>query len=146
MKKAESQFRHYLRARGLRFTRERREVFLAALAARGHFGAGKLHVRLLREGKKISLATVYRLIPLLEGSAMIRRAAGTGSEAVYEPVYGREPHYHLVCGRCGAIEEFAEPRLDALLKDCCRRRGFQASEHRLIARGLCRKCRKERTA
>ncbi|NMX23850.1 hypothetical protein HCU62_07875 [Dissulfurirhabdus thermomarina] len=45
-----------------------------------------------------------------------------------------------MCTRCGAVEEFFEPRLEACQEDVTRRYAFLPFRHRLVIYGLCRRC------
>ena len=46
----------------------------------------------------------------------------------------------MVCLQCGRIEEFHDPRIEALQAEACTRKGFElvSHDHRLL--GYCRAC------
>ncbi|HOO77428.1 MAG TPA: Fur family transcriptional regulator [bacterium] len=141
---ADALFREFLRRRGLRYTRERRAVLEAVMESRDHFAVHELHERIPRRGLAVGLATVYRLIPLLEEAGLIRRAASIQGSQIYERVSGAEPHYHLLCSGCGRLEEVASEPLTRCIDAVCRERAFLPSAGRLTIRGLCARCRKKK--
>jgi len=59
---------------------------------------------------------------------------------VYEHLHLGEHHDHLVCVRCGAIEEFQSATIEEEQFEACRRLGFQPLFHTLIVRGICAAC------
>jgi Fur family transcriptional regulator, ferric uptake regulator len=143
MREWEEQFKVFLRARGLTFTPERRVVLEEIFADHGHFDVETLHDRLRRRGSRISIATIYRLIPLLTESGMIRRAIPRNGHPTYEHLFGHRPHHHLTCVRCGKVVEFGGESVEKSLDKICTRHGFAPFEYRLGVRGICAACRKE---
>jgi Fur family ferric uptake transcriptional regulator len=65
-----------------------------------------------------------------------------GSQTRYEPAEGRPHHDHLICTRCGVIEEFAEQRIELLQSRVAQERGFEVVSHKLELYGLCADCRR----
>jgi len=74
MSEPEKQFADFLRSKGLKFTPERREILRKIFATHEHFDVETLFEKLKKGGERISLATIYRLVPLLIESGMIRQA------------------------------------------------------------------------
>jgi len=143
MREWEEQFKAFLRDRGLTFTPERRAVLEEIFADHGHFDVETLHDRLRRRGSRISVATIYRLIPLLTESGMIRRAIPRNGHPTYEHLFGHRPHHHLSCVRCGKVVEFGGGSVEKCLDKVCTRHGFAPFDYRLGVRGICADCRKE---
>ena len=77
---------------------------------------------------------------------IVELAEGGGGHAryeLYEELVGH--HHHLVCSRCGWIEDDpVPPEVDAglasLLDAVAARTGFTVTDHRLELRGLCKRC------
>ncbi len=137
--------RGYLRRRGLRATAQRRAVLREVVRADEHFDAEQLHDRLRRRGEEVSLATVYRTLALLAEAGLIREVLhGNGDRAHYEVIYGHAHHDHMMCVECGKVIEFCDDRIEQLQRLICRRHGFQALDHRMGIRGVCRECRETR--
>ncbi len=143
MKEWEERFNSFLKTRGLTFTPERKAILEAIFSTHDHFDVESLHDRLKREGARISIATVYRLIPLLIESGLLRQATFQEGHPTYEHFFGHRPHHHLICVRCGKVVEFREEAVEKLLNRVCRRNGFSPFDYRIGVRGVCADCRKE---
>lgn len=130
-----------LRERGLRATRERREILAHAFEHFGHFYAGDLLASLRRHGYDVSRATVYRTLAHLVETGLLRRHDLGDRRTFYEPVFGREHHEHLVCVRCGAILEFVQEEIERLQDQVCREHRFRPLSHTLQIHGICVECR-----
>lgn len=59
---------------------------------------------------------------------------------VYEHIHLESHHDHLVCVRCGAIEEFYREEIEASLEAVCAAAAFAPLMHKLEIRGLCKAC------
>ena len=122
---------------GVRETSQRRAVLRAVGEARGSFTVAELHDRARRHEPRLGLATTYRTIELLRASGGVHPLLGEGRHT-----YVRcrpEHHHHLVCTRCGDVEETdlcAAPSETELR----RRHGFTAAAHELDIYGTCRRC------
>lgn len=135
-------FERYLRSRSLKMTPQRRRILETAFDTHDHFSADTLYAWLREEGgePRVSRATVYRTLALLQEGGFINRLDAGLGELVYEHVAGHRHHDHLVCMECGRIEEFHDERIERLQAEICERRGFQLADHDLRLMGLCRAC------
>ena len=143
MSTVERKFEEYLREQDLKMTEQRRRILQCVFETHEHFSADTLHAWLRAEqDSKVSRATVYRTLDLLEQGGFIQSLNTGGSELVYEHVLGHKHHDHMICLECGAIEEFHVDQIEALQEEVARRRGFtiKSRVHRLM--GLCRSCDK----
>jgi len=133
-------FESYLKTKKLRLTPQRAEIFERAFATHEHFTVEVFLGWLKKEGSSVSRATLYRTLGLLvEGGFLEELDVGTG-ESWYEHVLGHQHHDHLICTKCGRIEEFTEPRIEALQEEIAKARGFTLSSHDLRLMGTCRRC------
>jgi Fur family ferric uptake transcriptional regulator len=140
MKSEMKKFKEYLKSGGLSFTTERRQILEGVFSIDGHFDVDELYDRLRKRRMRISRATIYRSIPLLIESGMIKEALRCQKNVRYEHVFGHEHHDHMVCLRCGKVIEFKEDRIEKLQDEVCRRYDFESMDHRLGIRGYCKKC------
>jgi Fur family transcriptional regulator, ferric uptake regulator len=93
----------------------------------------------------VSLATVYRTMRLLEEAGLAHaRDFGSGS-ALYEVAVGRDHHDHLICEKCGQIEEFFSEEIEELQRAMAERHGFSVVKHRHELYGRCKECRSKET-
>ena len=136
-------FESHLRDAGLRMTPQRLRILERVFLTHEHFSAETLFGWLRsEEGTRVSRATVYRTLELLESGGFVE-ALDTGSgEMLYEHSLGHSHHDHLVCQGCGRIEEFREARIEQLQDEVAARFGFELTGHILRLTGLCRTCRK----
>ncbi len=143
MREWEKRFGSFLKDRGLTFTPARKMILEEIFSTHEHFDVESLHDRLRRKGSRISLATIYRLIPLLVESGMIRPATVWAGRPTYEHLFGQRPHHHLICIRCGKVVEFQEETVEKLLNRVCGRKGFSPFDYRIGVRGVCAACREK---
>ena len=137
-------FRSYIKSKGLRNTREREEIVQEIFSNTGHFDVEGLYMKLKRRGSKVSKASIYRNIPLLIDSGLIREVSYKDGHMHYEHVHGRAHHCHLSCIECGKVVEFVEPSIKEVEKRLESRYGFKIIEHRLDVMGYCKECLKKR--
>jgi len=110
----------------------------------GHFKLEDLAQHLEETGIRVSQATLYRSLPLLEEAGVIRRAIHLGTAprdgAIYEHL-DRSHHDHLVCATCGRTVEFEYPAIEVLQEAIAREHGYVLKRHHLELVGICAGCR-----
>lgn len=136
----ENGLRKSLSVRGLRLTRERREILDEILAMEGHFDPESLLRRLKARGSSVSRASVYRTLPILVECGYICQAEKTDRHAHYERLAERDHHDHMICLKCGRVIEFYSPGLEDLQKTLCDREKFRPLRHSLDILGYCQTC------
>jgi Fur family transcriptional regulator, ferric uptake regulator len=125
--------------RGVRETPARRAI-AAAIARSDHsFTARELYDR-LRDGSPVGLVTVYRTLALFRQRGLVRDAGRRGGEALYSACELGQHHHHLVCERCGAVQESTVCQCDALERDLESGHGFVLSSSVANYYGLCAAC------
>jgi Fur family ferric uptake transcriptional regulator len=139
-------FRAVIDRVGGRLTHERLAILTAVREMRGHFFAEDLARRLRKRGLRISLATVYRNLPLLVEAGVVRRACVSddkkGGGASYEQIWDAPHHDHLVCSHCGKRVEFSYPAIDVLQEAVAQSYGFRLERHHLELIGECADCQR----
>jgi Fur family ferric uptake transcriptional regulator len=65
-------FNKYLSSKGLRVTQQRRAIFEAAFYSEGHYTAEELLDKAREKDRSVSRATVYRSIPILTESRVVK--------------------------------------------------------------------------
>lgn len=133
-------FRAFLRRRSLRATDMRDALALATLRRRGHFRVEDLAEDARAAGCEVSVATVYRALPLLVEARLIQPTDVSGDSRRYETVLGRPHHDHLVCVSCHAIVEFELDAFEVLQRDVAARHGYRLVGHVHELHGLCPSC------
>jgi len=121
-------------ARGLKMTGQRRVIARVLSEAEDHPDVEEVYRRAARLDTRISIATVYRTVRLLEEKGLLERRDFGGGRARYEPSeHGH--HYHLIDVDTGRVIEFSEPGHEALLQEIAARLGFKLMSVRLALFG-----------
>lgn len=134
-------FEQFLLRKGLKLTTPRREILDAVFSLHEHFDAEQLHASLKDLKRRISLATIYRTLPLLAEAGLIQHSLRSSSRDVFEHIYGHPRHIHWICSRCGWVQETPLDRLNKSLQQEASNLKFRLDEVNIQVRGLCWKCR-----
>lgn len=145
MKNEVRKFQKFIQKYDLLWSRERKIVSEQVFANHFHFTADDLFMQLNKKGKNISRATVYRTLNLLEKSGLINKIQMESGMHLYEPIYGREHHDHLICQRCGKMIEFYSPDIEDIQSQIARENGFIMTGHSLNIYGICAECKNKIT-
>lgn len=134
-------FRRYLRDRRLPVTRQRLAVAEVVFTSDDHPSVETLGRRLQQRGNAVGTATLYRTLDALVASGMARQHDFGEGFKRFEPSPERTHHEHLVCRRCGRVVEFANDRLDRMLRMSADEERFLYEWHRVEIHGECAACR-----
>jgi Fur family transcriptional regulator, ferric uptake regulator len=135
-----NKFRAYIKAQGLRKTPERETIIEEIFSIHDHFDVDELFLRLRNKRKRVSKASLYRTIPLLIESGLIKEVYFEDGHLHYEHIYGHKDHSHLRCNRCGRIIEFADDEIRTLQKRIGKKYDFAVTAHRFELIGYCPQC------
>lgn len=128
--------------RGLKMTGQRRVIARVLSEAEDHPDVEELYRRASVLDGRISIATVYRTVRLLEEKEILARRDFGGGRARYEPTaHGR--HYHLIDVDSGRVIEFGDAALEALMQQIAAKLGFDLVSHRLELFGRKRVAKRE---
>lgn len=128
-----------LRSHGLRRTPQRQITLEAVGALAGHATAEQIVERVRRRLPTISPSTVYRTLATLEEVGIVCHAHLGHTASVYHVGTGGM-HQHLVCERCGALQEIGESLTRPFADRIERRFGFRANFTHFAVLGLCAAC------
>ncbi|MEO8031152.1 MAG: Fur family transcriptional regulator [Gemmatimonadota bacterium] len=133
-------FRRHLRDHRQPVTRQRELLAEIVLYSGEHLSADAIIRRLEEKGHRVGTATVYRTLDLLVQSGVARAHDFGEGFRRYEPTRGQSDHEHLICARCGKVEEFTNERLERMLPVIADEHHFQHQRHRVEVFGLCQSC------
>jgi Fur family ferric uptake transcriptional regulator len=136
---AKERFRRFLKENTLRQTPERFAVLEEVYAGSGHFDADELHMRLKIKGERVSRATVYNTLDLLQDADLVIRHQFGQNQAKYEPAFSYRQHDHLICTDCDEVFEFCDPRIQGIQEMVGEIFGFNIQSHSLQVYGSCRR-------
>ena len=132
--------RDQLRARGLRWTPQRRTVLEVLAETQGHVTGAELIERCRARDPATIPSTVYRTLDVLETIGLLRH--GHGPDGREEFHVGPEPeHGHLHCAGCGASWELGSDEAATLMTAFDASHGFAVDLSHLTVVGRCRDCR-----
>ena len=98
--------------------------------SKDHPDVDELHKRVSVVDKKISIATVYRTVKLLEESGIIARHDFKEGKSRYEPST-EEHHDHLIDINSGEIIEFVDKDIEELQNKIAQKLGYKLVDHKL---------------
>ena len=143
---ARQRFLEFLAHKNLRLTAQRRAIVDTAFGTSQHFTADQLLAWSRRRDKSVSRATVYRTLPLLTESGLLREMDFGKDRKIYDPNYAEHPHHnHIICQDCEKIVEFESSKIEQLENDITRRMGFSVRSHRLQITAQCDELRNSGT-
>ncbi|MDA9624406.1 transcriptional repressor [Pelagibacteraceae bacterium] len=122
--------------KGVRLTDQRKIIAKVMSDSKLTFGSkdhpdvDELHKRVSLIDQKISIATVYRTVKLLEESGIIERHDFKEGKSRYEPST-EEPHDHLIDINSGDIIEFVDKDIEALQNKVAQKLGYKLVDHKL---------------
>ena len=131
-----------LKKRGVRLTRQRK-ILLELIDQSGeHLDAERLYLLAQQKDPKLNRVTVYRTLKLLKEGGLVDELDlmhHSGDQHYYETRLKQE-HAHVVCLRCGKVEEFFGEPLQKLRRQVESHFGFQIIVARTEIGGYCSHC------
>ncbi len=105
-----------------------------------HLSAEDVYKQLLTNDEEIGIGTVYRVLTQFEDAGLVKRHHFEGGHSVFE-IAKTEHHDHIVCVKCGRVEEFADAGIERRQQEIADSFGYQLTDHNLNMYGLCPRCR-----
>lgn len=128
-----------LRSAGLRSTIQRRAV-LQALFEERHATVDQLAAAVQQSHPDVNLSTIYRTIEALDEVGLVTHAHLHHGSPTYQSV-DEPPHIHMVCTRCGRVDQQPAAVAAGLADELRNRAGFTMDVAHLAVHGLCAECR-----
>lgn len=121
--------------KGLKMTEQRKTIVRVLSESRDHPDVEMVHRRAIDIDPRISIATVYRTVRLLEEASILERHDFGDGRARYEEM-PRDHHDHLIDMRSGKVIEFQSEEIERLQIEIARRLGYELVDHRLELYGV----------
>ena len=131
-------FEKSVRSRGLRMTNQRQTIAQTFFMANGHVTVDDLYAMVRKEDMRIGHATVYRTLRFLEESGLAESHRFGGGKLRYE--VQQHHHDHIICVKCGFIQEFENQTMEDLQEQIAKEHGFSLKSHRMEIYGECAAC------
>jgi Fur family ferric uptake transcriptional regulator len=116
--------------RGLKMTGQRRLIARVLSEAEDHPDVEELYRRASALDSRISVATVYRTVRLLEEKGIVERRDFGGGRARFDPT-DRGHHHHLIDVDAGKVIEFEDAEFERVARAIAERLGFTLVGQRL---------------
>ncbi len=126
----------FLEQEGLRKTPERNIILEEIYKINRHFDIDELF-NIISKKHKISKATVYNTIELLNNLELVKKHFFNDTKILYEKSLNKKQHNHLICVKCNQIQEFCDPRLQSIIDSAEELLKFKISKHSLNFYGHC---------
>ena len=129
-----------LRKAGLKVTLPRVKIMQILEASKDrHMSAEDVYKALRDADEDVGLATVYRVLTQFESAGLVMRHHFEGGHSVFE-MSTEDHHDHIVCTKCGKVEEFIDEIIEERQALMAKKHGFTISDHSLYLYGLCAVC------
>jgi Fur family ferric uptake transcriptional regulator len=131
--------RERLRARGLRWTAQRRALVEVLAGTDGHVTGSELVERCRTIDPATTPSTVYRTLDVLEALGLVRHGHGADGREEFH-VLPQVEHGHLHCDSCGATREIQAADAASLVEALGARHGFEVDLSHVTIVGRCAAC------
>ena len=128
-------------AKGVKLTEQRKIIAKVISESKELYGdsdhpdVDELYKRVSKIDSKISIATVYRTVKLLEESGILTKHDFKGGKARYEQI-NESHHDHLIDIKTGEIIEFVDDEIEKLQKKVAEKHGYKLVDHKLELYGV----------
>ena len=124
--------------KGVKLTDQRRIIAKIMSESEDHPDVDELYKRASKIDSKISIATVYRTVKLLEESGILAKHEFKGGKARYEEL-NESHHDHLIDIKTGEIIEFVDDEIEKLQNKVAEKYGYELVDHKLELYGIKKK-------
>ena len=133
-----------MRDHGIRLTRQRELIFDIIHSSQRHLNAEQIYASAKKRDPKINRVTVYRTLKLLKQEALVDELDlmhFSGEHHYYETRLKRE-HAHLICLRCGQVQEYFGEAIRRMRNQIENEFGFRIWAARTEVGGVCADCQR----
>ena len=134
-------FQQALESKGLKVTKQRREILEYLLQSKKHATAEEIYRDLNRKDPSLGRATVFRTLNLLEDAGFADKISFPDGRQGYEHKFARPHHDHMICVQCSSVIEFSDSTIERIQDRIAKDHGFDLLWHRHEIFGKCKKCK-----
>lgn len=133
-------FVEFLRTKNLKLTKQRKIIVDAILNSHEHFNVDILYEQIKKKYRNVSKSTIYRTMPLLIESGLLKQSLRCQAKEHYEHARGDGLHIHFICEKCGKIIEEEGIEIENTIMMLSMNNHFQVKDAVVTVKGLCEKC------
>ena len=127
----------------MRLTTQRMAIIDTVFSTEEHFTAEQLLEWSRERDQSVSRATVYRTLPLLTESGLVKEMDFGKDHKYYDPNYAEHPnHNHIICQDCDRIVEFESEKIERLEDEITNNLGFSLKSQRIQINANCEELKK----
>ena len=115
---------------GIRITGQRKLIIEVLQKSKDHPDVEELFKRANAINSKVSIATVYRTVRLLQGTGILSRLEFNDGKSRFEDAV-RKHHDHLIDIDSGEVIEFVDNEIEKIQNKIAERLGFNLVGHKL---------------
>ncbi|WP_422658300.1 peroxide-responsive transcriptional repressor PerR [Paenibacillus sp. EC2-1] len=128
-----------LKTTGVRITPQRHAILAYLVESMGHPTADDIYRALEPKFPSMSVATVYNNLKMFIEAGMVRELTYGDNSSRFDA--NVSDHYHVICEKCGKIEDFSYPSLADVEREAEKSTGFQVNGLRMELYGICKSCK-----
>jgi len=125
------------RLTGRNITKQRRAILVALRQMRSHPTATELFDRVRTQLPRVTLATIYRNLRVLQELGLVKEITG-GAAGRFDAT--THPHTHVRCTQCGRVEDIDVEFVDNLLDSGRERTDYVVTGCDVVFEGICPAC------
>ena len=131
-------------SKGVKLTEQRKVIVKVISESKQEYGESdhpdvdELYNRVSKIDNRISIATVYRTVKLLEEAGILAKHDFKGGKARYEAMI-ESHHDHLIDIKTGEIIEFVDEEIEKLQIRVAEKHGYTLVDHKLELYGVKKK-------
>ena len=122
-------------SKGVKLTDQRKIIAKVMSDSKDHPNVDELYNRVSKIDSKISIATVYRTVKLLEEEVFVAKHDFKGRKSRYEEI-SESHHDHLIDVKTGEIIEFIDDEIEKLQEKVADKLGYKIIDHKLELYGI----------
>ncbi len=122
----------------MRRSQQREAILETIRGMRTHPTADEVYLEVKKRMPNISLGTVYRNLELLASMGEIKRLEVAGKKMRFDG--GIMPHPHIICVRCGRVEDYPLDDFPRLSEGFDPETGYTILECAINILGICPQC------
>ncbi|AJS60111.1 peroxide-responsive transcriptional repressor PerR [Paenibacillus sp. IHBB 10380] len=128
-----------LKTSGVRITPQRHAILDYLMESMSHPTADEIYRALEPKFPSMSVATVYNNLKMFMESGMVRELTYGDDSSRFDA--NVTDHYHVICEKCGKIEDFMYPSLESVEHEAELATGFKIKGLRMELYGVCQVCK-----